>query len=233
MPSHDATAPAGTGDGEQEGRAEDSPGAPSDTVKETYEMKRLIALLLVATTALAGCAVDPAADAPTESSTQLTEYSGQELYTGIFFGQGRAGGLVPSIASYVDSSGTMDAAKLQRMNDLVARIEAVQPGFFSTFAADVQSGDHLVIEAALRRAAQASGEATAALEKTTLDELIASAQPTGTKMKPSLWVDIEVAIFAVVVLVVFAIDATPLHGGVDQELVMDSLTDELAARAAH
>lgn len=64
-------------------------------------MKRLIVLVLVASTVLAGCSTS-LTDRCSAASAQHASYSGEELYTGIIFGYGRAGGLVPTVSSYLD-----------------------------------------------------------------------------------------------------------------------------------
>lgn len=83
-------------------------------------------------------------------------YSGETLFRGIFFGQGPVArevadlfpGLEQAIASLPDS----EKAELAEFRDrIIGHIRAAHPEFFPSFGRQVQSGDHLVIDAALAR----------------------------------------------------------------------------------
>jgi SdpC family antimicrobial peptide len=178
-------------------------------------MKRLLALLLVASTALAGYSTSSLGQS-TATSVDLASYSGEELYTNIIFGYGRAGTLVPTVSHYIDRSIKVSPVQRKRVEDVIADIKASDPKFFSQFARDVQSGDHMVIRAALERAIITTAVTTARQPR----DQIRSIDPA---------VDIETFIYAIFVLLAFFIDFTPLQPRADNDLVLDALTDDLAA----
>jgi len=191
-------------------------------------MKRLIALVLVASTVLAGCSTS-LTDRSSAASVQLASYSGEELYTGIIFGYGRAGGLVPTVSSYVDQSIELSAAQRQRIDAVIAEIKASNPDFFNQFARDIRSGDHVVIRAALERALKTTAETTKRVATST------KALPGATSERDIIdpAVDIETFIYAVLVLFLFAIDITPIQPPTESSLVLDAMTDDIAALSAN
>jgi SdpC family antimicrobial peptide len=95
-----------------------------------------------------GMSAPPPAVARSESGSAAAtvKFDGETLFSAIFFGTGPAAALLPSRAF---PEPTNDQART-----IVAGINAADPAFFSRFAADVRSGDRLVIREALNNAAR-------------------------------------------------------------------------------
>jgi SdpC family antimicrobial peptide len=206
-------------------------GSRTHRFPEDFDMKRLMALLLVASTVLAGCSTSQSGD-PTASSAEIASYSGEELYTGIIFGYGRASGLLPTVSNYVDQSVAVSPAQRQRIDGVIADIKASNPEFFSQFSRDIQSGDHVVIRAALESAMKTTAETTERLGKAS-KEAAASTEVSENARRIDPAVDIETFIYAVFVVIAFWIDFNVTQGAADDGLVLDALTDDIAALTAN
>lgn len=197
-------------------------------------MKRLIALVLIASTVEAGCSTS-LTDRSSAASVQFASCSGEELYTGIFFGYGRAGGLIPTVSSYVDQSIELSAAQRQRIDVVIAEIKASNPDFFNQFARDIWSGDHVVIRAALERALKTTAETTKRVATSTKAlPGAASDRDISIELDLSPAVDIETFIYVVLVVFLFVvvIDFLPLQLPMEASLVLDAMADDIAALSA-
>ncbi|HEX2204495.1 MAG TPA: hypothetical protein VHG91_14385 [Longimicrobium sp.] len=189
---------------------------------------RIVSPILLGALAFStGCAGD--LSAPTESVAEVARYDGETLLRGIFFGQGPVAGLLPELwegRSVEERAQTPErAAQVRKLQDaVVARIAKEDPSFFGRFESAVRSGDHLAIEAALQDAAK---RVKLGLTSQPLYETVREAEAIADPV-----VDIEIAIYAVLVVVVFLIDFAPIQRspGSVSGLERDKLVDLLAVR---
>lgn len=163
---------------------------------------RVVSPVLLGVMALTtGCAMD--SRSPVEVVAANPALSGEQIFRGIFFGQGPAAALLPEVwqgKSVEDRAQTPERAAQVRtlQNEIVTRIAQKNPAFFNQFGATVRSGDHLAVERALQEAATLLR-----------DELKASAIYSEIRTSEEIAdpvVDIEIAIYAVLVVIVFWID---------------------------
>lgn len=105
--------------------------------------------------ALLGVPVVAGADSPPASAASQS-FTGREILRGLMFGQGPVADLFPEITEILRSLEKRIPAserdRFHRAQDaLLTKIDEAHPTFFETFRADMQSGDPLAIQAALRR----------------------------------------------------------------------------------
>jgi len=91
------------------------------------------------------------------SSTQPQAFDGQELFQGIMLGSGPVSLALPELANVLGPEAlASDAAGRERLHaaqgQLMGEITKLDPTFFEEFRQDVVSGEHLRIEAAMRKA---------------------------------------------------------------------------------
>jgi SdpC family antimicrobial peptide len=158
--------------------------------------------------------------------------SGQDIFRGVFFGEGPAGRALPEIwggKSATDRAATPErAAEIRQMEDgIVARLQQSDPAIFSELESAVRSGDHFQVERALLGAGAV------------LKQEIADMQ---AQEEMSTCVVYDVAVVAVVVAVVFLVisqfDVTPLteqpvlNGAstLQRDMVVDLVTRLAVAR---
>lgn len=130
--------------------------------------------------------------------------SGQDIFRGVFFGEGPAGRALPEIwggKSASDRAATPErAAEIRQMEDgIIARLQQSNPAIFSELESAVRSGDHFQVERALLGAG------------TVLRQEIADMQAQEEQATCLVY---DVAVVAVVVAVVFLVisqfDVTPV-----------------------
>jgi SdpC family antimicrobial peptide len=107
-------------------------------------MKQLIAILLILSNLLYACT------SPNATPSAKT-FSGQELFSGLYFGQGEVSEMLPEVWQHpeVTALKAQDGvpAKLKAVSqDLIKKIDQVNPDFFKNFAAGMQSGQHLKVQ---------------------------------------------------------------------------------------
>ena len=101
--------------------------------------------------------------APTPSPAKES-FSGEDLYKGLFYSEGQAGKKLADInPHYVDLSGFYKTQEernkvLAFENRIVEEIKSKYPDFFNTFKADLESGDPIVIQLAIRNAVKVNAE---------------------------------------------------------------------------
>jgi SdpC family antimicrobial peptide len=135
----------------------------------------------------------------TVGKTQFSQ-SGEELFLGIFFGEGQVGQLLPEIwKGKSTSSRVLGPEKaeqvLQAQANIVAEIHKQDPSFFQRFGLAVTSGDHFQVEAALMEAGSR------------LRTVSDAAQKSAFKAAPNVWVDRETVLYWYLAGVVFLIAA--------------------------
>lgn len=88
------------------------------------------------------------------------DFTGKELFKGIYFASGAVAKATPSIRnsySYYELSKT-DATKKQnfelRMNEILSEIEKQNPDYFEEFKREIQTKNQLIIESALKEGSQ-------------------------------------------------------------------------------
>jgi SdpC family antimicrobial peptide len=101
-----------------------------------------VAVLMVASVGLAGCS-----STPLEASRA---YSGEEVFKGLFFGEGEVGAKFPEIwegQSLTDRAQTpkKKAQYEQWQANALAKVNAQDPAFLERFGEAMQSGDHVLI----------------------------------------------------------------------------------------
>ncbi|GAA1840237.1 sporulation delaying protein family toxin [Actinomadura bangladeshensis] len=117
---------------------------------QTAKLRRshLASALAIATsvTVLAGAA--PAIASPDQAArpatVQTARFSGEDLFRGLFFGQGPVATTFPDITHQQQARVRTDV-----VNELVSLMSESDPAFFSRFAADIRSGDRYRIRSAL------------------------------------------------------------------------------------
>ena len=119
-------------------------------------------LVVPALLALAGLSAACAGDrTPTAAATQApaARFNGEQLFRGIYFGQGEAGNALPEIwaegkSAEAHAHNAAELAEVRHQIDaIVAKVNAQDPRFFDRFAADVRSGDRLRIQGAVDQGA--------------------------------------------------------------------------------
>ncbi|HYG00897.1 MAG TPA: hypothetical protein VD927_00570 [Chryseosolibacter sp.] len=108
------------------------------------------------------------------SDVRKAGFTGEELFNGIFFGDGEVSARIPEIASQLDVREILTADETAALNSIRASLTAdlknADPNFFVNFKSAIQSGDHLIIEKALTNASQSLYDAvlSGSLNKTGL-----------------------------------------------------------------
>lgn len=101
---------------------------------------------------------DDSTFAKASTSTNYNAVSGEELFKGIFFGQGQVTQAIPELANVFNQAGQMSAEEQSEfnaiMNETVAMIQNEKPQFFGNFKSGIQSGDHFEIDATMQDAAK-------------------------------------------------------------------------------
>lgn len=87
------------------------------------------------------------------------EFSGMDLYRGIILAHGPVAGLIPEIRDQLVPPGLLQDRQLRRAMEmfqdrLIEEIALTHPKFFDEFAAAMRSGDHLVVQDGLEKAAR-------------------------------------------------------------------------------
>lgn len=114
-------------------------------------MKRRTALKLVATLPILSLLPRHAFAAPGEGAVPARhQYSGKELFLGLFFGQGPVAKLFPELWQ---SAPPLQAEEKELVEKVVRRIELSNPSFFDNFQKAIYSGDHYTIETTMQNAA--------------------------------------------------------------------------------
>lgn len=102
--------------------------------------------------------------AQTAAEPRAAGYEGRTLYQGIFLGHGPVADAIPEVRDhmkleyFITDAGTRQEL-LAYYDEILDGIEKIAPGYFQDFAAVVQSGDHVAIDAELQRAAELTLEA--------------------------------------------------------------------------
>ncbi|AQG80669.1 hypothetical protein [Spirosoma montaniterrae] len=118
-------------------------------------------------------------------ATRATFLSGQELFAGVFFLEGRYAQMLPETQSFQTAylnqqqSSDQKAAVAQVRQAVLAQIESARPGYFAHFKSAMKSGDHLRVSAALAEGQALVGQALDVLyelDKAELGRLQAKAQ---------------------------------------------------------
>lgn len=189
-------------------------------------------VLLGAMALVTGCTADTRS--PTAAVAPHAALSGQEMFRGVFFGQGPAAGLLPELwkgRSIEDRAETAERAAQVRalQEEVISSIAEKDPTFFGQFATTVRSGSHVAVERALQQAATMLR-----------DELLSSPIYGSIRTSEAIAdpvVDIEIAIYAVLIVIVFWIDfnvADADYAAMNVEgLQRDQLVDMVATRLAN
>lgn len=92
---------------------------------------------------------------PEARNSQVANYSGEELFSGLFFGEGEVVTLVPELydrsqlKNYLINQEEIEAFK-SFQSKAIATIQNNNPGFFESFKKDMTSGNHVQISNALK-----------------------------------------------------------------------------------
>ena len=171
----------------------------------------------------------------TPPSVRPANYTGRELYEGMFFGTGRAAGLFPEIWNNEQVQAEIRSSPRKLEFDKVALLVSAQvgkqdPSFFQRFEAALQSRDHVLIAQALTEARQNTEQAARALKETSQNQVngmyISSELDTSVAVEIVLLFDMVVAVYraAVLVAAVFWVQDGPANDA----LTLDRLVDTLA-----
>ena len=96
-------------------------------------------------------------DAKMGGAVAQRNITGKDYYLGIYFGQGVVADTVPEIRdNYAISQRNFTAEELATINhqrdELVSIVQNYDPNFFKWFESAIESGDHLIVKDAMRRA---------------------------------------------------------------------------------
>lgn len=109
----------------------------------------LSAVLMLAL--IAGPATAADRGTASDASGDATSYDGRTLFEGLFFGIGPVADEFPELAS---APAQPPQALVGAVDQVVSRMERLQPRFFDRFAATMTSGDRPAVERELERAQQ-------------------------------------------------------------------------------
>lgn len=137
-------------------------------------MKRLVLSLLLGLLLTASCTQQ--LEEPT-----IQTFTGEELFGSIFFLQGNAVNKISHLKSMKDeidlsTAGDLKEALSTVKNDIIDIISKSDASFFSRFQSDVQSGNHLKIENAIKYGLAELQEASKLLYEIQIDELVEEIQ---------------------------------------------------------
>lgn len=86
-------------------------------------------------------------------------YTGEEIFSGIFFGQGEVDKLFPEIWEQQQAALKANDREYEKIrNEVISEIKTNKPGFFKEFGVEMRSGDHLRVQAALETGEKELGE---------------------------------------------------------------------------
>lgn len=153
---------------------------------------------------------------------------GRTLFVALAFGQGPIARLFPEF----NNTPTLGDKAKDAIDDLTLRMESAQPGFFSSFADAMHSGDRVTIEAALRHA---GGLAQGVSRKSAPASADTSCIP---EQEPGCDGDVIILVALVVVIIAFITitlgptqdpsDAIQIDMGDAPSLSREMLVDEIA-----
>ncbi|UOQ55397.1 hypothetical protein [Hymenobacter cellulosivorans] len=138
---------------------------------------KILGLLLAGSSLLASCAKeDSVAPDTTVAQAKSQDYTGEDLYRGIFFFQGEAATKVPAFDSYRAMIGKqvaehpgLAAARNRNIDLIVASVRSLDPTYFVKLKQAISSQDFQRIKAAIR-------QGTTLNEAVTLNTLPSAAQ---------------------------------------------------------
>jgi SdpC family antimicrobial peptide len=122
----------------------------------------------------------------TSSNSKFDDYTGEELFEGVFFAQGKVAEEIPSIrnsASYFQvreiSSNLEKNSTGVGLEEIMNKVNENNPNYYSELEASVSSGDHLLISEKLQEGAEHMHSAVVELyltnsDETELNEILAS-----------------------------------------------------------
>lgn len=129
-----------------------------------FGQRALVALL---SSSLIACSSDYATNQTGGTHSSLltpqsitTRYDGSTILEGLFFGEGPAAALFPEIWSDTQVLAALGRSKwtakqhklyMDGIRQLENEVSAIDPGFFSAFATDMQSGNPVLVQQALTR----------------------------------------------------------------------------------
>lgn len=217
-------------------------------------VRRSIAVMLslsVFSAQLLGCGGEPQATESAPADVQPAKrFDGKTLFKGMFLGVGPAASAFPEVWQHPMVVSRLKEAKqtpeeVERHSEkLLARIEKLDPTFFERLGRDIQSGDHVAIQAMLAETRQTLRTAMEQQKKEQPAEGAPSdgRDPVEAALKTGKWTDhiytydyVAVDMYAVawvaVVIVVIDFNVAPT-GGIDSNnsLNDDSWVDMLANR---
>ncbi len=133
-----------------------------------------------------------------KASSNFNATSGEELFKGIFFGEGQVTQAIPELKNVFDQAGPMSAEEQNEFNSIISEtidmIQSNHPQFFATFKSRIQSGDHFIIETTMQDAAQKLAHYLCRAQQyvnssTDYDEALANAIKTQTGLTAGSTVD--------------------------------------------
>ena len=147
-----------------------------------------------------------------ESETNK-HYTGEEIFSGVFFGQGEVAKLFPEMWEQYQATINNNSQEFEQIkNNVIAEIKEKDSDFFTNFGTEMRSGDHLRVQTALQGGAQ---EIRQLKNSEFNQEFVKSAYNVSSEREVTVYVDIAVAVavVAVVFLVITVIDFTPVAPG--------------------
>jgi SdpC family antimicrobial peptide len=99
---------------------------------------------------LTGCGASASPGGDETVSTASSAYTSDALVRGILFGEGEVAGRLPELWTSDEIAAASVSEKHAAHDALLASIAKSDPGFHATFATEMQSGDPVRVEAALK-----------------------------------------------------------------------------------
>jgi SdpC family antimicrobial peptide len=166
------------------------------------------------------------------AKAKARSFTGEDVYRGLVWGEGPVSKLLPEVWSMDAVAAHSDTKeKMMAWNDakehVVAKIKAKDPTFMSRFGEEMQSGDHLRVQAAM---SEASTNTVQTLSEMGYVDEDGNAVPDISLVRIILAVYIAVAVAVLWVQLYFPNSPAPGdESALRQETLTNNLTERLAA----
>lgn len=180
-----------------------------------------VTLVLLTALTLAACDSGTSAVPPSKKS-----FDGKTLFKGLYFGDGEAAGEFSYIWNHhlvVEELSGMSADQIGEVRliqkDVIAWIDQGQPDFFDEFSAALTSGDHLLIQAQLKKSSELIETALSAVTELTTADLRKGPDSISKDDTGVVLVLVLVAAVVVVVVAVIGTDSEDVSQLQQEELI--------------
>ncbi|ANN35629.1 hypothetical protein CN936_09555 [Bacillus cereus] len=121
--------------------------------KNALSMKRVVPILL-SFMLMFSFVISP----KSQAKTTTPNYTGEEMFLGVFFGQGEVAKLFPEMWNKENLKSANNKESKKFLNDLVAEMKQVDPSYFNKLEQSIKKGDFVAIDNSFDEGAKLMGK---------------------------------------------------------------------------